>query len=469
MSSPSTPLKSIPRIRELPLLGSIREFASDRLAFFMRMARECPDIGTFHLGPVPFHFVASPTIASAILAGHGELFAPSQLVRHLVPLLGPSSLVSLYGKPHQGQRRMMTPVFQPRRVANLDAGITELGVDTVAGWTQGQVLSVPEQMTHLILRIVGKTLFGVDFTREAMDLSEAISTSMKHVEHLMGSLLPLPLSWPTPRNRRVRQALDTLSRRMKEMIAERRQAGRDNGDLLSMMLAHRDEEGRGLTDEQLRDHCITLFAAGHETTAVWLSWMWGMLLQHPEVYETLQREVDTVLGGRRPTAEDVKQMPYMQQVLKESLRLYPPAHMLGRTVLRDVVIEGYPLRQGESLMISPYVLHRREESFPEPERFLPERFTPEQEKQRPRHAFVPFGSGPNVCLGNHFAMLEGHLLMSLMLQQVRFELLPGQRIVPAPTLMLHTSDFQVRVHRREARDADGPSRSPAPGSCTRAG
>jgi cytochrome P450 len=187
--------------------------------------------------------------------------------------------------------------------------------------------------------------------------------------------------------------------------------------------------------------------------------MWGVLLQHPEVYEKLQREVDTVLGGRRPTAEDVKQMPYMQQVLKESLRLYPPSHMLGRTVLRDVVIEGYPLRKGESLLLSPYTLHRREEFFPEPERFRPERFTPEQEKQRPRHAFVPFGSGPNVCLGNHFAMLEAHLLMTLMMQRVRFELLPGQRIAPAPTLTLQTNDFQARVHRREALGSDGQDRS----------
>jgi len=459
MSTPSSSPKPIPRIRELPLLGSIREFSSDRLAFFMRMARECPDIGTFHLGPAPFHFVASPTIAATILAGHGESFAPSQLVRHLVPLFGRNSLIVLHGEPHREQRRMMAPVFQPRRVSSLDAVITELGADTVAGWKQGQSLSVPEQMMHLTLRVVGKTLFGVDFTREAADLSEAVSTSMKHAEHLSGSLLHLPLSWPTPRNRRARQALDTLSRRMKELIAERRQAGRDSGDLLSMMLAHRDEEGRALSEEQLRDHCLTLFAAGHETTAVWLSWMWGVLLQHPEVYETLQREVDTVLGGRRPTAEDVKQMPYMQQVLKESLRLYPPSHMLGRTVLRDVVIEGYPLRKGESLLLSPYTLHRREEFFPEPERFLPERFTPEQEKQRPRHAFVPFGSGPNVCLGNHFAMLEAHLLMTLMMQQVRFELLPGQRVVPAPTLTLQMNDFRARVHRWEARGSDGEGRS----------
>jgi cytochrome P450 len=443
----------------LPLLGSLREFASDRLSFFMKMARDYPDICSFHIGPVHFHFVASPTITSAIFAGHGEFFGPSELTRHLRPLFGPNSLLLLHGAPHREQRRLMAPVFQPRRVASLGTGITELGSDTVGSWREGQELCVPEEMMHLTLRIVGRTLFGVDFKHEASDLSEAVATCMEHAEHLTSSPLPLPLSWPTPRNRRTREALDLLSRRMKEIIAERRRSGQDSGDLLSMMLAHRDEDGCGLDEEQLRDHCVTLFSAGHETTAVWLSWTWGMLLQHPEVYERLQREVDTVLGGRLPTAEDVKQLPLMQQVLKETLRLYPPSHMQARTVLQDVVLEGYQLRKGDALILSPYVIHRNEQYYPEPESFRPERFTPEQEKQRPRHAFMPFGGGPNVCIGNHFAMLEANLLMAMMMQQVRFELLPGQRVVPAPTLSLQLANFHVKVHRREARGTEGQARA----------
>ncbi|WP_395846939.1 cytochrome P450 [Cystobacter fuscus] len=448
MSASPAP-KSIPRIRgEIPLLGSLREFASDRLSFFMRLAREFPDIGAFHVGPARFYFVNSPTMISTVLAGHGEFFAPSTIVRHLKPLFGPNSLLITHGEPHLEQRRMMAPVFQPRRVASLDAGMTELGADTVDGWTQGQILSVPEAMTHLTLRIVGRTLFGVDFKHEASDLSEAVATCMEHAEHLSTSPIHLPMSWNTPRNLRARQALDMLSRRMTEMIAQRRQSGRDSGDLLSMMLAHRDEDGTGMDEEQLRDHCVTLFAAGHETTAVFLAWVWGMLLLNPEVYEKLQHEVDTVLGDRLPTAGDIQRMPYMQQVLKETLRLYPPSHMQGRTVLQDVDIEGYKLRKGDSLLLSFYVLHRNEQFYPEPERFLPERFTPEQEKARPKHAYVPFGNGPNVCIGKYFAMLEANLLMSLMMQRVRFELMPGQHITAEPSLTLQLANFHVRVHRR---------------------
>ncbi|WP_375772616.1 cytochrome P450 [Archangium gephyra] len=455
MSAPPAP-KSIPRLKDEPLpLGSLREFTSQQLSFFMRVARECPDIGTIRLGPARFHIVSSPAMFSAVFAGHGELFAPSEIVRHLRPLFGPNSLLLLHGAPHREQRRLMAPVFQPRRVASLDKGMTQLGADTVEGWSDGQLLCVTEEMMHLTLRVVGKTLFGVDFKHEASDLSEAVSTCIKHAEYLTGNPLALPLSWPTSRNRRTRQALALLSRRMKELIAERRRSGQDSGDLLSMMLAHRDEDGCGLDEEQLRDHCVTLFSAGHETTATFLSWVWSLLLQHPEVYEKLQHEVDTVLGGRMPTSEDVKQLPFMQQVLKETLRMYPPSHLQGRTVLKDVELEGYALAKGDSLLLSPYVLHRNEEFYPEPERFRPERFSPEQEKQRPRHAFMPFGGGPNVCIGNHFAMLEATLLMGLMMQRVRFELLPGQDMKPQPMLTLQVSKFNVRVHRRESLGAHG--------------
>ena len=460
MSAPSTATKSIPRISgEMPLLGSLREFASDRLAFFMKMARECPDIGTFHVGPARFHFVNSPSMISTVLAGHGEFFGPSTIVRHLLPLFGPSSLLITHGEPHLHQRRMMAPVFQPRRVASLAGGMAELGADTVDGWNEGQILSVPEAMTHITLRIVGRTLFGVDFKHESSDLSHAVETCMKHAEHLTTSPIHLPLSWPTPRNRRAREALELLSRRMKEMIAERRQSGRDSGDLLSMMLAHRDEDGSMMDEEQLRDHCVTLFAAGHETTAVMLAWMWGVLLLYPDIYAKLQHEVDTVLQGRLPTAEDIQRMPYMQQVMKETLRLYPPSHMQGRTVLQDIDIEGYRLRKGDSLLLSFYVLHRNEQYYPEPERFDPERFTPEQEKARSKHVYLPFGNGPNVCLGKHFAMLEANVLMSLMMQRVRFELLPGQRITATPSLTLQVGNFNVQVHRRENRSAESDTRA----------
>jgi cytochrome P450 len=233
------------------------------------------------------------------------------------------------------------------------------------------------------------------------------------------------------------------------MIDERRHGDDSSGNLLSMMLAHRDETGQGLSDAQLRDHAVTLFAAGHETTAVLLSWVWYLLLRHPEVYAAVQGEVDEVLGDRVPTFEDLPRLGETLRVIKETLRLYPPGYLQGRAPLRDVEVEGYRLRKDGMILFSPFVLHHDEKLFPEPERFLPERFLPEAEKQRPRSAYMPFGTGPHSCIGNHFALMEAHLLIAAMAQRVRFELQPGQEVRPLTGLTLRPSPYRVRVHRRQ--------------------
>ncbi len=453
--------KPIPRIRERPLVGSLSEYSSDRLGLFQRIARECPDLGAFHLGPMRLLLVTSSRMYHSLLVTHAEALHRGKLVHSLEPLMGVHSLVITHGEPHRQQRKLMAPVFQPRRVAELAPVMVRDAVEAVEGWGEGESLDIREEMMVLTMRIVGHTLFGVDFLHEARDLGEAIQVSLEHAAHVSSRPLAFPLSWPTPRNVRTRRALATIHQRLQALIDGRRREGASGGNLLSMMLAHRDETGQGLSDTQLRDHAVTLFAAGHETTALLLSWTWFLLLRHPDVYAAVQREVDTVLGGRAPTLEDLPRLGYTLQVLKEVLRLYPPGYLQGRAPLHDVVVDGYPLRKDGMILLSPYLLHRDAEVFPEPERFRPERFLPEVEKQRPRTAWVPFGSGPHTCIGNHFTLMEAHLLVAVMAQRVRFELLPGQEVRPMAGLTLSPSPYRVRVHRRQPAAGTLRARCPA--------
>jgi cytochrome P450 len=247
---------------------------------------------------------------------------------------------------------------------------------------------------------------------------------------------------PTPNNRRIRRATAVLDDVVLGIIAQRRASavgGRveDTGDLLSMLLLAENEDGRAMDDRQIRDEAVTLFAAGHETTSNALSWTWYFLAQNPDVEARLHAEVDAVLDGRPPTVDDLKNLPYTEMILKESLRLRPPAWGLaGRTVLEETEIGGYTIPAGSTIFISPYQLHRLPEYFPDPERFDPERFTPENEKKLPRYAYLPFGAGPRVCIGNSFAMMEAHLILATVAQHVRLELVPGQEVEMAPLITL---------------------------------
>ena len=450
MDTPTASLKPIPRIRERPLVGSLGEYGKDRLGLLLRIARECPDLGALHLGPMRLLLVTSARLYNSLLTTHAEAFHHGKLVHSLEPLMGPHSLILTHGEPHRQQRKLMAPVFQPRRVAELAPVMVRDTVEAVAGWGEGASLDLREEMMLLTMRIVGHTLFGVDFLHEARDLGEAIQVALDHATHVSSNPVTFPLSWPTPRNVRTRRALATIHQRLQALIDERRREGASGGNLLSMMLAHRDESGQGLSDAQLRDHSVTLFAAGHETTALLLSWTWLLLMRHPEHYAAVQREVDEILGDREPTLEDLPRLGFTLQVIKEALRLYPPGYLQGRAPLHDVVVDGFALRKDEMILLSNYVLHRDAEVFPEPERFLPERFLPEAEKQRPRTAYMPFGIGPHTCIGNHFTLMEAHLLVAVMAQRVRFELLPGQEVRPVAGLTLGPSPYRVRVQRRQA-------------------
>src|SRR5260221_5795200 len=232
------------------------------------------------------------------------------------------------------------------------------------------------------------------------------------------------------------------------IIDERGKSNEDTGDLLSMLMAEQDDEGNRMTDRQLRDEAVTIVLAGHETTANALAWAWYLLSQHPEIETKLHAELDSVLGGRLPTLKDLGQLPYLDMIIKETMRLYPPIPIIGRMATEDIEVGGYLVRKGLGITISPHVIHRDPRWYPEPDEFRPERFSAENEKKIPKGAYLPFSNGPRVCIGNSFASMEANLLLATMAQQYRLTLMPGQEVVPQATLTLRPKEnMRMKVER----------------------
>jgi cytochrome P450 len=445
-----TAQKNFHYIGGLPLLGNLLDFTRDRLGLFRRMART-GDVCGIHFGPFPGILFNKPEHFQSILVKHAYTFDKGEaLHRTLRPVIG-DGIISSEGDFHRQQRKLLAPPFQPRHIASYAETMGQYGEQIQQTWSDGSVIGLNQQMSNLTLSIIGKTLFDADVFTETDELGAAMVTTFAYVSHALAMPFLPPYSWPLPGNRRMHKAEAILRQRIQRFIDERRNHPIERNDFLSMLLQARDEDGQPMSDQQVMAECITLFGAGYETTAAALSWTWYLLCQHQEIYQRVQQEVDTVLQGRTPTYADLPQLPYCLQVFKESLRIYPPAYATCRRTLTEVKIDGYLVPKGWTVLLVPYTLHRREEYFPEPEKFDPERFALEREKQLPRYAYMPFGAGPRICIGVHFAMMEGQLLLATLAQRVRFSLIPGQSIQPDPTqrLVLRPSGaVKVRVSRR---------------------
>jgi len=439
----------IPQMSGLPLLGNLLELQRDRLSMLKRLVRECGEIGSFRIGPRAIVVSNKPEHAQIVLVDRASDFEKTPFLDLMKPALG-NGLLTSRNEFHKRQRKLVAPAFQHRRIAEYAAVMADYAECSQARWADGATIDVAAEMMRLTLWIIGKTLFDADVAAEARELGRSLRLLLKFVIDQIGAVVPIPQHWPTPRNRRVQQALARLDATVYRMIADRRASGADRGDLLSMLLqAHDEDDGSFMTDQQVRDEAMTLFLAGHETTAVALAWCWYLLTQHPQTYARMQAEIDQVLAGRTPSLSDLPNLRYTLQVLKEAMRIYPPAYILGRIAIRPVDLGDYQLATGTIIDFSPYIMHRRPDFYPEPERFLPERWTPAFEHSLPRHAYMPFGAGPRICIGNQFAMMEGHLLLAALAQRVTFELAPGQRIVPQPMITLRPKDgIKMIVHCR---------------------
>jgi cytochrome P450 len=443
--------KTIHFIKSHPLVGNLLEFTKDRLGLLQRMAHE-GDVTGMRFGPFPGILFNRPEYVHNILVEHSYDFDKGDAIHKVFrPAIG-NGIFSSEGNFHRYQRKLIAPSFQPRHIACYAENMGQYGEQIQQTWGDGTVIDINQQMTCLTMSIIGKALFDADVFTLTDELGAAMAITAEYVAHALSVLVPIPYSWPTHRNHRMHRAVEVLRNRIQSFIDERRTNPSERNDFLSLLLQARNEDGKPMSDQQIMAECLTLFGAGHETTATALAWSWYLLCQHPEIYQKVQQEVDSVLQGRTPTYADLAHLPYCLQVFKEAMRIYPPAYVMSRRALREIEIDGYHVPKNWVIIISPYTLHRRTEYFPDPEKFDPDRFASEREKQLPRYAYLPFGAGPRICIGMYFSMMEGHLLLATLAQRVSFSLIPGQKIVPDPIHHLAlrpAGQVSVLVKRRQ--------------------
>jgi len=402
-----------------------------------RAARGFGDVAALRFGPRRVMLLSDPELIREVLVARHREFIKSYALQRARVLLGEGLLTS--EEPlHLRQRRLAQPAFHRERIAGYGSVMATYAERVAEGWRPGGEVDVAREMTRLTLSIAGTTLFGADVAGEAEEISAALTDAIGLFDRLVNPLGPLLDRLPTPGTRRMRRARARLDATIYRMIAERRRSGVDRGDLLTMLLLAQDTEGDGggMSDLQLRDEALTIFLAGHETTANALSWSWYLLARHPEAEAALHAEVDRVLGGRLPTADDLSALPYTRAVLAESMRVFPPAWVLGREPLQDVEIGGYRAPKGSIVLMSPWVTQRDPRWWSDPLRFDPARWTPETEAALPRFAYFPFGGGPRKCIGEGFAWMEGILLLAVFAQRWRLRLVPGHPVETLPQITL---------------------------------
>jgi cytochrome P450 len=428
--------------------GHLPELRRDRLAFVTRCAREYGDFVSLRVGRRQIVLVSDPDAIEYVLVTASRQFAKHFALR-LNPLVLGNGLLSSEGDFWLRQRRLAQPAFHRQRIAAYGASMVEHTLRLLAGWQEGQRRDIFTEMMQLTLGIAAKTLFDADVDGQAAAVGDALRVAQDCFIARFNSLFHLPAGFPTPANLRLRRAVRQLDAIIYGFIRHRRQTGEDKGDLLSMLLHARDEGDQSqMTDKQLRDEAMTLFLAGHETTALLLSWAWYLLARHPEAEARLAAEVRAVLGGRPPTVADLPHLPYTETIVAEVLRLYPPAYTIGREALRECRLGPYRIAAGTTLLMSQWVMHRDPRFFDRPEEFHPERWADGLAARLPRYAYFPFGGGPRRCIGDTFATMEAQLVLATLAQQYRFTLATDEAVRPRPTFTLRPDSNLPAVLRR---------------------
>jgi cytochrome P450 len=431
--APATPT---PARRGLPG-AALLAFRRDPLGFLSGLAAGQGDVAAFRIGSTQAVLLSNPDDIRDVLVTQSRSFGNGIGRERMKPLLGEGLLTS-DGAFHLRQRRLAAPAFHRQRIAAYGATMAALAEQHHAAWCAGQEVDFAQEMMRLTLRIAGQTLFAADTTAATDEVSAAVHELMGMFSFATPGFLRALEVLPLPHVRRFNAARARLDRIIYQIIAERRAAGDDRGDLLSMLIAARDAEGdgSGMSDEQLRDEALTIFLAGHETTANALSWTFYLLSQNPHVAERLHAELDAALAGRAPTPADLPGLRYAEQVLAESMRLYPPAWTVGRRAREPFTVSGGTFPAGTWVIMSQWVVHHDPRHYPDPYRFDPERFAPEARAARPKFAYFPFGGGPRRCIGEQFAWMEGTLLLASIARRWRPALLPGHPVVLQPSVTL---------------------------------
>ena len=432
------------------LIGNFPLGRPDPLAVFTGWAREFDDIFYYRAGWIHVYFLNSPELIESVLVTNQQNFRKDRVIQNSRWFLGQGLLTS-EGSEWLRQRRLCQPAFHRERLALYARIINGCAEEMLDSWKDGESRDVHQEMMQLTLRVVAKVLFSVDVKQESGEVAAALNLLMKHSSGARMLLPPWVRYLPLPFLIRVRRAVRQLDEVVYRIIRERRESESDKGDLLSMLMSARDEDGSRMTDRQLRDEVMTFLLAGHETTALSLSWAWYLLSENPEAENKLHHELGRVLGGKNPSFEDLPRLCYTEAVVKESVRLYPPAWSLARTAAEDFEIGGYLVPAGSNVVMSQWIMHRDPRFFPSPEQFDPGRWFEEHTQRLPRFAYFPFGGGPRYCVGASFAMMEATLLLAAIAQRFRLRMVPGHKVVPVPSITLRPkygikmSLHQIRV------------------------
>ena len=417
-------------------IPTLLRFTRDPLAFITSMAHRGGDVVHYRLAWRNVFLIRHPDLVREVLVARQHDFAKGDGLRWARRFLGDGLLTS-EGELHTRQRRLAQPAFHRQRIGSYGAAMVGYAAAARERWQDGAELRLDQEMVRLTLAVAGKTLFDADTEAQAAQIGGALTDVIRLFPRFaipFGSVLNV---LPLPSNRRYERGKRRLDAIVYGLIEERRHDGRDRGDLLSMLMLARDEDGSaGMSDRQLRDEVMTLLLAGHETTANALSWTWYLLSQNPDAEAALHREIDEVLAGRLPSTDDLPRLRYTEMVLAESMRLFPPAWGLGRRALEPQELGGARIPRGALVLASPWLMHRDERWFPDPLRFDAERFTPEAKAARPKFAYFPFGGGARSCIGEPFAWMEGVLLLATIAQRWRFRLVPGHPVEPQALITL---------------------------------
>ncbi len=452
------------------LLGNLPQFSEDEPTFLLENVKKYGDIVYFRLAHVHTYLLGHPDLIREVLVTQRHKFEKAPLDKQILGKFLGNGLLTSDGDFHRRQRRLAQPAFHSKRIHNYAEVMVDYANQLMDGWEGKATVDITEEMMHLTMLIVSKTLFDADGITGSGDTAAAISNAMHNLQavsnrdYQRGFSLP---NWvPTADNRLRNKAAAQFNQVMDQIIAERRKTAvngqvADTGDLLSMLMLSVDEDGEFMDDKQLRDEVATLFAAGHETTSNALSWTWYLLSQHPEVEAKLHAELDSVLAGRQPTLADLPNLPYSLQIIKESMRLYPPAWILnGRLALEDAEIGGYTIPKGSTVFVSPYVMHHLPQYFDDPEAFKPERFTPQFEKSLPKFAYMPFGGGVRICIGNAFAMMEAQLILATIAQKYQLALAQTDPVrYNAQITLTPENGIQMQMTERETAVTPTPERA----------
>ncbi|MEH1885623.1 cytochrome P450 [Nostoc sp.] len=433
--------KNPPGPPSLPIIGCFPQMSTNPLQFLINAAREYGSV--VHLGaigPQQLYLIADPDCVKYVLQENPQNYTKGENFQDIKLVIGEGLVIS-EGDSWRYQRHLMQPSFHRQQIAAMVNDMTHLTDQMLERWQKkavGAAIDVSKEMLFLTQKILLKTTLSIEADSDTTELTQAWNTIYKFLSDRLWAVIKPPISFPTPKNRQFKQAINTLRTVTDNIIQQRKQGNQTAHDILSMFMSTQDESGKGLSDRQLHDQIVGLFSAGFETSAVTLGWIWYLLSKYPTVERRLQAELVMVLAGRTPTFEDLPHLKYTKMVVQEAMRLYPGAWVYARNNLADDSIGGYHIPGGSMLLLSPFVTHRLPAFWDNPEGFDPERFTPERSVDRPRYAYFPFGGGQRQCLGDIFALTEIQLIVAMVCQRFRLNLLPEHPVECQPLLTLQT-------------------------------